>query len=440
MNMPQRTVRRVTGRGYHSRRMRQRLLAVLPFLLITATACRTAAPATTPSATSAAAAPTEEMRALSQREDVARALASVDRDRDAIVTQWRTLTEIPAPSGHEAKRADFVEALLRQYGLTDVHRDAAGNVMGTRKGTGGGPRLVIDAHLDTVFSLETNVTTRIENGKLYAPGVGDNTRNVIAILAIIRALNDANLQTKGDLTFLFTVEEETNFRGADQFLKDHKGTIDRFVALDGGYNNFTYGGTGIYWHRYHILGAGGHTRSSTPPHSATLPVARAIERIYALNVKEPSYINIGMLGGADVFNAKAADAWLSVDLRSTVQSELQRLDVEIQRIVAEEAARLGMTTRRDIVSIEEVASLPGHRNSPTVRTTEGVFRAFGFDPAITDTASNHTSAALRAGVPAVGMGTGPCEGAHALEENCEIEPLFTGIKRTLVLAVALTTE
>lgn len=418
--------------------MRQRLLPLLPLLLLTVTACQTLAPAPTPSPASAA--PTEEMRALSQREDVARALAAVDRDRDAIVTEWRALTEIPAPSGHEAKRADYVEALLRQYGLTDIQRDAAGNVMGTRKGTGGGPHLVVDAHLDTVFSLETNVTTRVEGGKIYAPGIGDNTRNVEAILAIIRAMNEANLQTKGDLTFLFTVEEETNFRGADQFLKDHKGSIDRFVALDGGYANFTYGGTGIYWHRYHILGAGGHTRSSTPPHSATLPVARAIERIYALNVQPPSYINVGMLGGADVFNAKAADAWLSVDLRSTVQSELQRLDTEIQRIVAEEASRLGMTTRRDVVSIEEVASLPGHRNSPMVRTTEGVFRAFGFDPAITDTASNHTSAALRAGVPAVGMGTGPCDGAHALEENCEIEPLFTGIKRTLVLAVALTTE
>jgi acetylornithine deacetylase/succinyl-diaminopimelate desuccinylase-like protein len=418
--------------------MRQRLLAVLPFLLITVTACRTVAPSSTPS--TATAPPTEEMRALSQREDVARALTAVDRDRDAILTQWRTLTEIPAPSGHEAKRADLVESLLTQYGLTDVHRDAAGNVMGTRKGTGGGPHVVIDAHLDTVFSLETNVTTRIENGKLYAPGVGDNTRNVTTLLAMIRAMNDAGLQTKGDVTFLFTVEEETNFRGADQFLKDHKGTIDRFVALDGGYNNFTYGGTGIYWHRYHILGAGGHTRSTTPPYSATLPIARAIERIYALNVKEPNYINIGMLGGADVFNAKAADAWLSVDLRSTHQAELQRLDAEIQRIVAEEAARAGMTTRRDIVSTEEVASLPGHRNSPMVRTTEGVFRAFGFDPAITDTASNHTSAALRAGVPAVGMGTAPCEGAHALEENCEIEPLYTGIKRTLVLVVALTSE
>jgi tripeptide aminopeptidase len=403
--------------------------------LLVLTACATAPPAADEPRR---AVPVAEMQALIARADLTRAFESVERDREGIVAQWRALTEIPAPSGHEAKRAAFVESLLREYGLSDVGRDAAGNVMGTRRGTGGGKRVVLDAHLDTVFALDTNVTTRVENGRIHAPGVGDNTRNVAALLAAIRAMNDAQLQTKGDLVFLFTVEEETNFRGVDQFLADHRADVDRFVALDGGYSNFTYGGTGIYWHRYHVIGPGGHTRSSTPPHSATLPLARAIERVYALPLPKSSWLNIGMLGGAEVFNAKASDAWMSVDLRSTVQADLQRLDAAIQQIVEEEAARAGMTSRRDVVSTEEVASLPGHRNSEMVATVEAVFRAFGFDPEITDTASNHTSAAIRAGIPAVGMGTAPCEGAHALHESCEIEPIFKGIKRTIALAVALS--
>jgi acetylornithine deacetylase/succinyl-diaminopimelate desuccinylase-like protein len=98
---------------------------------------------------------------------------------------------------------------------------------------------------------------------------------------------------------------------------------------------------------------------------------------------------------------------------------------------------VGLTTKRDVVSVEEPAHLPGHRESEMVRITEAVYRAFGHDPSITNTASNHTSAAIRAGIPAVGMGTGPCEGSHGLQENCEIEPIFQGIKRTLVLVVAL---
>jgi acetylornithine deacetylase/succinyl-diaminopimelate desuccinylase-like protein len=380
----------------------------------------------------------EAMRTLMQRDDLVRASAFVDRDRDATIAQWRTITEIPAPSGHEAQRGELVERLLREYGLADVQHDSVGNVFGTYKGTGGGKHVVFDAHLDTVFPLSTPLTTRIENGKIYAPGVGDDTRNVIALLAQVRAMRDANVQTKGDVTFVFTVQEETNFAGIDEFLKNHGKSIDRYVTLDGGYRGFTYGGIGIYWYRYHLIGPGGHTRSDNPPYSATLPAARAIERIYALKLPRSTWMNIGMLGAGDVFNAKASDAWFTTDLRSNDQQSLDWLDAEVARIVDEEAHRVGMTVKRDMDSKSQVASLPGHRNSEMVNRAEAVWRAFGFDPPITDTASNHTSAALIAGIPAIGTGTTPCEGSHSADESCEIDPIFTGIKRNIVLAVALS--
>ena len=377
------------------------------------------------------------MRPLVTRPDIAAATAFVKDDRETILAQWRELTEIAAPSGDEARRAERVETLVRAMGM-DVHRDAVGNVIATRRGSGGGKHVVIDAHLDTVFPIGTDVTTRVEGGTIAAPGVGDNTRNVVALLAMLRAMQAANVSTRGDLTFLFSVAEETNFAGIKQFLEGHKGRIDRFIALDGGFEGFTYGGTGTYWYRYHILGPGGHTRSSARVLSASVPLARAIARVYELRVPRASWLNIGMLGGSEVINAKAADAWCSVDIRSTDPQSLRRLDASVARIFAEEASRAGMTVRPDVISKEEVAALPGHRASPMVLTGEAVYRAFGFDPQITNTASNHSSAALRAGIPAISAGVAPCEGAHSLDERCEIEPIFTGIQRTIVLAVALT--
>jgi tripeptide aminopeptidase len=398
-------------------------------------ACRTAPPAVVPDVTPRVGV----VRELMAREDIVKALAFVDADRETLLRQWEELTEIPAPSGHEAKRAEYVERLLREYGLEDVHRDSAGNVIGTYRGTGGGRRVVFDSHLDTVFPLDTPIEVRIENGHIHAPGVGDDTKNAISMLAQIRAMKAGNVQTKGDVVFVFTVREETDFGGVEQFLKDQGKSIDRYVTLDGGYRGFTYGGIGIYWYRYHFLGPGGHTRASVPPYSATLPVARAIERIYALRLPPGTWMNVGMLGGADVWNAKAADAWFTADLRSNNQRSLLWLDREVERIVNEEAARAGMTVKRHVESKSDVASLPGHRNSEMVQQVEAVWRAFGFDnPPITDTASNHTSAALLAGIPAIGTGTGPCEHSHALDEECEIEPVFTGTKRNVVLAVVLT--
>ena len=382
----------------------------------------------------------EEVRAMQNRSDVKRALAHVDASRADILREWSALTEINAPSGQEKTRAAYIEKLLRKYKLQDIHYDKTGNLIAVRKGTGGGPTVVFDAHMDTVFQHGLKIKTEIRDGRIYAPGIGDDTRNIEAMLATVRALNAARIQTKGDLVFLFTVEEETTMKGAKQFVEENRGKVDHYVALDGGYEGFTYAGIGINWYRHHFIGPGGHTRSRTPPYSAALPLARAISRIYELSVPDnpSSNLNIGMLGGSQVVNAKASDAWFTLDLRSTSDDVISDLEKKIASILQEEAARAGMTVKTDIISASPAAVRPGNRDSYIVRMSEAVHRAMGFDPPITPTGSNNSSAALRAGISSISTGAGPCDDSHSLAENCEIEPFYNGIKKTLLLELALT--
>jgi tripeptide aminopeptidase len=381
----------------------------------------------------------EQVKALTNRPDMQAANAYIDRNHESIVREWIAITEINAPSGQEQPRAKYIESLLRKYHLDDIHYDSTGNLIGVRKGTGGGPLIVFDAHMDTVFQPGLQIKATIGEGKIYAPGIGDDTRNVEALLGTIRALNEAKIKTKGDLVFVFTVQEETTMNGARAFVVENKGKIDQYVALDGGYEGFTYAGIGINWYRHHLIGPGGHTRSQTPPYLASLPLARAIDRIYQLRVpKTPSSnLNIGMLGGSEVVNAKASDAWFTVDLRSTSNEVIADLEKQIQTILNEEAARVGMTVKTDIIGASPAATIPGHRESYLVRISEAVHRVMGFDPPITNAGSNNSSAALLAGISSISTGAGPCEGSHSLAENCEIEPLFKGTKKILLLEVAL---
>jgi len=380
-----------------------------------------------------------EVQALTNRADVKLANDYIDRNHESILREWIAITEINAPSGQEQPRAKYIEGLLRTYRLDDVHYDSAGNLIAVRKGTGGGPVIVFDAHMDTVFQPGLQIKATVRDGKVYAPGIGDDTRNIEALLAAIRALNEAKIKTKGDLVFVFTVEEETTFKGVNNYVKENKGKIDHYIALDGGYEGFTYAGIGINWYRHHFIGPGGHTRSRTPPYSATLPLARAIERIYQLKVPtNPSTnLNIGMVGGSDVVNAKASDAWFTVDLRSTSNEVLVDLEKQIKTILDEEAARAGMTVKTDVISSSSAASIPGHRDSYLVRMAEAVHRAMGFDPPITNAGSNDSSPALLAGISSISTGSGPCNDSHALTENCEIEPFYKGIKKVLLLELAL---
>ena len=367
------------------------------------------------------------------------AIDYLDKNHEAILNEWRAITEINAPSGQEYERASYLEKLLRTYKLENIHYDAARNLIALRKGSSGGPTVVFDAHMDTVFQPGLKIKTEIREGRIYAPGVGDDTRNIEALLATIRALDYAAMKTKGDLVFVFTTEEETALVGAKQFVKENKGKVEYYVALDGGYEGFTYAGIGINWYRHHFIGPGGHTRSRTPPYSATLPLARSIERIYQLKVpgNPSSNLNIGMLGGSEVVNAKASDAWFTVDLRSTGSDVIADLEKQIAAILKEEAERVQMTLKSEMISTTPVATLPGNRDSDLVKIAEAVHRAMGFDPPITNAGSNNSSAALLAGIPSISTGAGPCNDAHALTENCEIEPLYKGIKKILLLELAL---
>jgi acetylornithine deacetylase/succinyl-diaminopimelate desuccinylase-like protein len=96
-----------------------------------------------------------------------------------------------------------------------------------------------------------------------------------------------------------------------------------------------------------------------------------------------------------------------------------------------------MTVKTEIISTSPAAVIPGHRDSQLVKIAEVVHRALSFDPPITNTGSNNSSVALLAGVSSISTGAGPCANAHALTENCEIEPLYRGIKKILLLELAL---
>src|SRR5215204_3629194 len=166
------------------------------------------------------------------------ARAFIKTDRDRFVRELVTLTEIPAPPFKEERRARAYLDMLKEHGLSDVEMDQEGNVMGVRKGTGGAPMLAVLAHLDTVFPEGTDVKVKREGTRLMAPGVGDDTRGLVLMLSVIRAMNAGKLTTAADVLFVGNVGEEGegDLRGVKYLLQrgKYKGRIGQFLAIDGG--------------------------------------------------------------------------------------------------------------------------------------------------------------------------------------------------------------
>src|SRR5215217_4462536 len=173
--------------------------------------------------------PPDYVKATQNDARVVAAFDHIDKTQDAILREWIAITEINAPSKQEQERAKFIESLLRKHKL-EIRYDSAGNLIATRRGSGGGPVTVFDAHMDTVFQPGLKIKATVRDGRVYAPGIGDDTRNIEALLATIRALDAAKIKTKGDLVFLFTTDEEAGMTGAKQYTKDNKGKVDYYIA------------------------------------------------------------------------------------------------------------------------------------------------------------------------------------------------------------------
>ncbi len=393
---------------------------------------------------------------LLEKPEVRQALDSVEKRSGAIVDEWIRLVETPSPSTKEQARSKYMRAEMEKLGLRDIRTDDIMNVSGVRKGTGGGPTVVFAAHMDTVFPEGTDVKVKREGGILRAPGVGDDTSNLMAVLEMFRALNRARIQTKGDLIFLASVQEELGLLGAKHWLETSGYKPDLFVAVDVGSREVWYGALRIDQFKFFYTSPGAHTMESRGAPSPAKALAKAITALYEIplppvaegldSFKLP-VINVGMVGGGTVVNAVPRETWFTVDLRSldsATQDRLESVVVSTARRVGEEE-KVGFRMEKKM-GIDYSRALPpqqrrGHPLVQTAVAVENHFRKAGnaeIEPR--DVGSTDANIAVSMGIPAVAIGAVAEHMPHRLEEYAEAASIVPGIQAMIVLAVALTTH
>ena len=111
-------------------------------------------------------------------EEVKKAMDFIEADAEQSIEDQIALTLIEAPTFHEAARAQAYAEYLGKLGLEDAHVDEFGNAVALWKGAGTGPKILVEAHLDTVFPKGSVKEVRRENGILYAPGKASNAGGV----------------------------------------------------------------------------------------------------------------------------------------------------------------------------------------------------------------------------------------------------------------------
>jgi acetylornithine deacetylase/succinyl-diaminopimelate desuccinylase-like protein len=382
------------------------------------------------------------------------AMAAIDRDHDRLVAEIVQLTEIPAPPFKEDARGAAYLEMLRAAGLSNVERDAEGNVMGLRRGTGGGPLIAIAAHLDTVFPEGTDVKVKRDGTRLAAPGIGDDTRSLAVLLAMIRAMDAAAITTRSDILFVGDVGEEGlgDLRGMKHlFLKGpYKDRIKTFISMDGagGGDDITHGAVGSKRYRATFKGPGGHSYGAFGIVSPAFAMGNAIQKFGRIQVpaSPKTTFNVGVMGGGTSVNSIPFESWMEVDMRSESRAELEKVNETfigiLNEAVAEEnkarSTRLG-PVQLDLKLVGDRPTGQTPRDSPLVQIAAAAIRAVGMTPTYSSS-STDSNVPISLGIPAITIDSGGRGGrSHALDEWIDVEkaPSVRGIQSALVLLLAL---
>ncbi len=335
------------------------------------------------------------------------------------------IQQIPAPTFHERARAEFVRQRLVAMGLGDVEVDEIGNVFARRPG-GSARSVLVTAHTDTVFPLDTPLTLRRAEGRLSGPGIGDNSLGVAGLLALSEALGPEPLP--GDVWLAANTAEEGlgNLAGMRRVIERLGAQVKATVVIEGMSLGRVYH-RAIAVRRFRISARteGGHSWTHFGRPSAIHALIQLGAQITQLPVPaEPkTTFNIGMIGGGTSINTIAREASLELDLRSADPAALDTLAGQVHRLVD---AQSTPEAHLEAAVIGERPSGAIPREHPLVEWAARCLIDAGLTPSF-DAGSTDANLPLSLGLPCVCLGLTRGGNAHRPDEYIETAPLDAGL-------------
>ena len=346
------------------------------------------------------------------------------------------IQQIPAPTFSEAQRATFLRNLFIVEELSDVEMDTLGNVYARLPGKGAGRPIVVSAHTDTVFPLETDLSVQRQSDRIIAPGIGDNSLGVAGLLGLLWVLREQEIILPDDLWLVANVGEE----GLGD-LCGMRALVDRFgdsplayIILEGMALGQIYH-RGLRVQRYRITAQtwGGHSWADHGVPSAIHELAALVTKLAELPLpKNPrTTLNVGVISGGTSINTIAPRASLELDLRSEDPVALQTLIQRVQALV-EEADKPKVKVRAEVIGNRPAGEIaPDH---PLAKMAESALASQGIQPNLS-IGSTDANIPLSRGLPAVTIGLTTGKGAHTVGEFIEIKPLANGLEQLVELVI-----
>lgn len=380
---------------------------------------------------------------IAQKAQVQAALNDLADQTEPIVATAVAIQQIPAPTFAEAERAAFIEQQFQALGLVDVTHDALWNVYGrypTQMPTQ--PPVIISAHSDTVFPIETDLTIQRSGKTVYGPGLGDNSTGVAGLLHLAQTYLVHQLPLAADIWFVANVGEEGlgDLRGM-RAVVERFGQAAVYIVVEGGlFGQISHQAIGVRRYRIEVTAEGGHSWGNFGQKSAIHELAHLITAIDRLNMPEfpKTTFNVGIIEGGTSINTIAASASMLLDLRSEHPMVLGELVTAVSQIVDDAAERLS-GSGNSAITMTEIGNRPAGsipRSHPLVQWAEDALRFVGCRQITYIAGSTDANIPLSQGLTAVCVGLTQSGNAHRLDEFIDTTYLVHGMQQMLLLSLA----
>ena len=351
-------------------------------------------------------------------------MATVNQEYLDLLT---TLAQIPAPSWQETKRAEFCKAWLEQHGVNNVRIDDAHNVICSIGMTEDNPLVVFAAHSDVVFPDTAPLPLRMENGRIFCPGIGDNSASVATLMTAVKELTQARFcpQDVG-LLFVINAAEEGlgNLYGTRHLMKHYGKRIREFIAIDWHLGQGVHRAVGSKRFRIAVDTEGGHSYNAFGNRNAIAVLAMLIEKLYAVAVpaEGKTTYNVGTVTGGTSVNTIAQHAEMLYEFRSDERTSLDIMQKAFDKALEEmhgDDRHITATPVGDRPCSGDVAEQC--LQALMTRAEDAYGERIRWESGSTD-----CNVPLSMGIPAVCVGCSVFDGAHTREEYLEIDSLQTG--------------
>lgn len=356
----------------------------------------------------------------------------------ASVDEFKALTValcgIPAPSHHEDARAEFCLKWFREAGGRDAYIDGAKNVICPFGATDSNELRVFMAHTDTVFPDTVPMPIREEKGRLFCPGVGDDTVNLAALMIMAKyVINHTPPRDYGILFVANSCEEGLgNLKGARALIDAYRERISEVVSFDGG-RSLVVRAVGSERWRISLDTEGGHSYGDFGNENAIASLASLIGELYSQSVPDTpdtkTTFNVGCISGGTSVNTIAQHAEMLYEYRSDSEEGLGIM----RRQLEETLERFGGGGRA--VTLELLGERPGgvpsrdpDRQAALIERGERALRDRIGETPDRRSGSTDCNIPFSLGIPALCLGLVECDGAHTREEYIELDSLEDGLR------------